>query len=102
MGQEPGPVDQAIASDDRTPEQIEAEIARTREDLGDTVAAMAAKADVKAQARAKFDETRERIAARAPRSAHDAAGAVRANRRPLLIGGAALAVFLLGRRSASR
>jgi ElaB/YqjD/DUF883 family membrane-anchored ribosome-binding protein len=40
------------------PEQIEAEIAQTREDLGDTVAALAGKTDVKAQAKQKADETR--------------------------------------------
>jgi ABC-type transporter Mla subunit MlaD len=40
------------------PEQIEAEIAQTREDLGDTVAALAEKADVKAHAKQKVDETR--------------------------------------------
>ena len=41
------------ADSDRSPEEIRADIERTRRELGDTAAAVAAKADVKAQARAK-------------------------------------------------
>ena len=100
MGEDPRQVGPALAGDDRTPEQIEADIERTRHELGDTVAAMAAKADVKAQAKTKVDEARERIAAHTPRSAQEVTAAVRANRRPLMIAGAAVTVFLLGRRSA--
>lgn len=40
-------------SDPRTPEQIEAEIAQQREQLAGTVDQLAAKLDVKAQARAR-------------------------------------------------
>lgn len=39
--------------EERTPEQIQAEIDQTREDLGDTVAAVADKADLKKQAKKK-------------------------------------------------
>lgn len=42
----------------RSPEVIKAEIAETREELGDTVAALAEKADVKAQAKKKATETK--------------------------------------------
>jgi DNA-binding XRE family transcriptional regulator len=40
------------------PDQLRGEIAETREELGQTVEALAAKADVKAQAREKVDETK--------------------------------------------
>jgi ElaB/YqjD/DUF883 family membrane-anchored ribosome-binding protein len=48
------------AGGERTPEQIEAEIERTREGLGDTVAALAEKTDVKRQAKQRVDATKER------------------------------------------
>jgi phage-related tail protein len=40
---------------------LRAEIAEIRADLGDTVEALAAKADVKAQAHAKVDQTKEQL-----------------------------------------
>lgn len=43
----------------RTPEEIRADIARTREQLGDTVEALAHKTDVKAHAHAKVEEVRQ-------------------------------------------
>ena len=43
---------------ERTPEEIEAEIERTREELADTASAVAEKTDVKAQAQKKVDETK--------------------------------------------
>ena len=49
------------ASQERTPEEIEADIEATREELGDTVEALAAKTDVKARAKAKVEETKETI-----------------------------------------
>ena len=42
----------------RPPEQIEREIERTREELGETVEALAAKTDVKAAARRKLGTAR--------------------------------------------
>ena len=42
----------------RTPEEIEAEIEATREELGETVSALAEKADVKGQAQRKIEETK--------------------------------------------
>jgi uncharacterized protein DUF3618 len=44
----------------RSPEQIRADIEHTREELGETVEALAAKTDIKAQARSKVDETKQR------------------------------------------
>jgi ElaB/YqjD/DUF883 family membrane-anchored ribosome-binding protein len=43
----------------KSPEQIEAEIDETREQLADTVEALAEKTDVKAQAKAKAQEAKE-------------------------------------------
>jgi len=48
----------------RSPEQIEAEIEATREELGETVAELADKADVKKQAKRKVDETKAKVAAK--------------------------------------
>jgi ElaB/YqjD/DUF883 family membrane-anchored ribosome-binding protein len=116
MGEDPSQdraaVEAGAETDQRTPEQIEADIERTRRDLGDTVAAVAEKADVKAQAKSKVDEAKARLADKkddvlhrsreaAPDSAGDGAEKVARvaseNRRPLIIGGAVLVAFLLGR-----
>jgi ElaB/YqjD/DUF883 family membrane-anchored ribosome-binding protein len=45
----------------REPDQIRADIEGTREQLGETVEALAEKADVKHQARLKVDETKGRF-----------------------------------------
>jgi hypothetical protein len=50
MGQDQG-AGRAQVSEARDPEEIREEIEATREDLGETVEALAAKADVKAQAK---------------------------------------------------
>jgi uncharacterized protein (TIGR03382 family) len=42
----------------RTPEQIEAEIEATREELGETVSALAEKTDIKGQAQHRLEETK--------------------------------------------
>jgi hypothetical protein len=114
MGEDPRQDGEAVDAEPRTPAEIEADIERTRRDLGDTVAAVAQKADVKAQAKAKVDEAKGRIAEKkddvlhrtresAPDSAGDGADKVarvaRDNRRALIIGGAVLAAFLFGRAS---
>ncbi len=46
-------------------EDIEADLERTRHELGDTAHALAAKLDVPGQARAKLDETKHRVAEKA-------------------------------------
>jgi Protein of unknown function (DUF3618) len=48
-------------TDERSPDEIEADIERTREELGDTVEALAAKTDVKTRAKEKVTETKETI-----------------------------------------
>jgi membrane protein involved in colicin uptake len=106
MGEDTRQGGEAVSTEERTPEQIEAEIEQTRRDLGDTVAAVAEKADVKAQAKAKVEETKARLKAKAPSSAGDGAGSAgqfaSEHRRELVIGGAVLFAFLLGRAAAGR
>lgn len=94
---------------ERTPEDIQREIEATREDLGDTAAALAQKADVKGQAKAKVDEVKETVRQRkeeftgkareaAPESAsagaEQFAATAQENPIPFAVGGA-LAVGLL-------
>ena len=106
MGEDPRQDGEAVETEQRSPEEIEADIERTRRDLGDTVAAVAEKADVKAQAKAKVEEAKARLKAKAPDSAGEGAGTLgrvaSENRRPLIIGGAVLIAFLLGRAAAGR
>ena len=98
MGEDTRQGGETVGSDPRSPEEIEADIERTRRDLGDTVAAVAEKADVKARVKAKVGGAK-------PESAGDGAGNAGAfaseHRRELVIGGAVLVAFLLGRRSRS-
>jgi hypothetical protein len=108
----------AAKSDDtqepRSPEEIRADIEESREEVGDTVEALAAKTDVKAQARNRIEEVKGTIRAKAdeakakaqsstPESAQQGgqqlATKARENRTPLMIGGAVLLAFLLGRRT---
>ena len=52
------------AAGQRSPEEIQAEIEQTREELGETVAEIADKADVKKQAKRKVNETKAKVAAK--------------------------------------
>jgi ElaB/YqjD/DUF883 family membrane-anchored ribosome-binding protein len=73
------------ADEPREPEEIREDIDQTREELGDTVAAMAEKTDVKKQAQAKAEELKgqaQRIAQENP---------------PMALAGAFVAGFLLGK-----
>ncbi len=55
----------ATGSEEKNPEEIREEIEETREELGDTVAAVAEKTDVKKQAKAKVDDVKEQASAKA-------------------------------------
>ena len=92
----------------RSPEEIRDDIAQTREELGETVEALAGKADVKGQAKAKVDSVKERVGAakeaaseRAPDSAREGAhqikGTATAHPMPLAVLGAFIAGVLVGR-----
>jgi hypothetical protein len=60
----------------RSPEEIQRDIEETREELADTVAAVAEKADVKTQAKRKVDETKAKAKAKVD-DAKQTAGAKR-------------------------
>jgi ElaB/YqjD/DUF883 family membrane-anchored ribosome-binding protein len=99
----------------RDPEQLRAEIEETRRELGETVAALSAKTDVKARAQAKaqdvkatVEEKRDDLLGRArevtPDSARSAAATgsakVRRNPLPAAVAGAFAGGFVLGRLTA--
>lgn len=99
------------AQEQRTPEEIEADIEQTREELGDTVEALAAKTDVKGRAKAKVEDTKEAISEKvsgigdsakqatpesASAGAQQAAAAVRENPEYAALAGAFLAGVFVG------
>jgi ElaB/YqjD/DUF883 family membrane-anchored ribosome-binding protein len=104
-------------SREKDPERIREGIEQTREELGETVEALAAKTDIKAQAKRRADESkqalrkhqqhaqekasavRERMSNATPEDAKEIAGqaAAAAERRPLpAIGGALIVGVFLG------
>jgi len=114
MGEDPGAVsaravDEGTAAP-QTPEDpgaLRADIERTRQDLGDTVAAIAEKTDVKARARDKVSEVRNNVTEKkteligraresSPDGASSAAVQVRAKAQENPVPTAALAAFVGG------
>jgi ElaB/YqjD/DUF883 family membrane-anchored ribosome-binding protein len=114
MGEDPGAVS-ARALDDSTtaaqppedPQQLRAEIERTRRELGDTVAALAEKTDVKARAKEKVSEVRHNVTEKktelmgkaresSPDGASSTAVQVRAKAQENPVPTAALAAFVGG------
>jgi len=96
----------------RTPEQIRADIERSREELGDTAEQLAAKTDIKAQAqdrvadikgnvREKADELKAKASSSTPESAQQGGQqvitTVRENPAPFALAGAVLLGYLIGR-----
>ena len=111
MGQDPGTAG-APVTESKDPEQLREEIEETRRELGDTVEALAAKADVKSRMREKVEATKESAAhkkdelfGKARESSPDSvtAGASQATQKarenplPVAAVGAFGAGFLLGR-----
>jgi uncharacterized protein YdbL (DUF1318 family) len=103
--------------DDRTAQDIRADIEQTRAQVGDTVEALAGKTDVKGQAqqrvaeiKGRFGSKRDDLMAKAksttPQSAQQGGQQVVAkakeHRAPLVAGGAVLLAYLIGRRTGSR
>ena len=76
-----------MSQEERTPEQIRAEIERARGELGETVAALADKTDVKKHAREKTEELKGQ-----------ATSTARENSLPLTIAAAVVVLLLLWRR----
>jgi ElaB/YqjD/DUF883 family membrane-anchored ribosome-binding protein len=66
----------------KAPEELREEIEETREEVGDTVAALAEKSDVKAQARKKAEATKQQVLQ---------------NPTPVAVAGGVLALMLLAR-----
>jgi len=111
MGKDPG-TGSAAVTDPQDPEQIQRDIERTREELGGTVEALAAKTDVKAQAKHKLEATkasltdkREQLLGKAKEASPAGAATVatqasrtaRDNPLPLAAAGAFALGFLIGR-----
>ena len=88
----------------RSPEEIRREIASVRGDLGNTVEALAAKADVKARARERVEEIKTGAREKAPRAADPErmVAVARQNPLPLAVAAALLAGVLIGRALADR
>ena len=101
----------------KDPEEIRREIERTRNELGDTVEALAAKADVKGQAKQKVAEAKrtaaekkDAVLAKAKQTSPAAASSgaesfaitARENPVPVAIAGGFLAGFVIGKLSGRR
>ncbi|HEX4307547.1 MAG TPA: DUF3618 domain-containing protein [Solirubrobacterales bacterium] len=105
MSPEDKPVNAAPKTDEeKSPAEIRAEIDRTREELGDTVEALAEKTDVKAQAKAKVEDVKAQAKAKvedvkdaAPESPGEAQALVKQNPKPFAIAGGLLVLFVLWR-----
>jgi ElaB/YqjD/DUF883 family membrane-anchored ribosome-binding protein len=116
MGEDPGAVSTRALDEQRTtpeqqtpddPAELRADIERTRQDLGDTVAALAEKTDVKARARDKVSEVKQNVNDKrtelmgkaresSPDGANSAAVQVRTKAQENPIPTAALAAFIGG------
>ena len=88
-------------------EELEADIADARDRLADDVAALADKADVPKQVRARIDQTRDNLGDTARNAQHRAQATTRSLPAPVRVAvpaAAALAVVLIvvGRRRRSR
>jgi ElaB/YqjD/DUF883 family membrane-anchored ribosome-binding protein len=109
MGEEPSTARASVADGaPKDPEQIREEIEETRRELGDTVEALAAKADVKSRVREKVGSTKESAAEKlgkarqvSPDSVSSAAAqattTAKENPIPVAAVGAFVGGFLVGR-----
>jgi hypothetical protein len=86
----------ATGAEGKSPGEIRAKIEATREELGDTVAAVAEKTDVKKQAKAKADEVKAQATAKAD-DAKLKAKELGDSARPFAIAGAVIALLVLWR-----
>jgi DNA anti-recombination protein RmuC len=99
-------VTQSTAGETKTPEEIRAEIEQTREQLGDTVEALAEKTDVKTQARNRIQAVKEAAAEAMPESVdagvEQISSTVRERPLPFATGGAFAAGVIVGWRLGRR
>jgi ElaB/YqjD/DUF883 family membrane-anchored ribosome-binding protein len=107
MDQEQGTGRAPVTNGADSPQALREEIERTRRDLGDTVAALAEKTDVKARAKEKVSEVRHNVAEKktelmgraretSPDGANSAAVQVREKAQENPVPTAALAAFVGG------
>jgi hypothetical protein len=87
-GPEAAPLTGRIAAPADDPQQLEAEIERTREQLGETVQELAGRADVKSRARARAAQARSNAAARAGNVRSQVASKTAAARQKAMSNGA--------------
>ncbi|MFL5824176.1 MAG: DUF3618 domain-containing protein [Solirubrobacteraceae bacterium] len=102
----------SAVADTKDPQELRAEIERTRQELGHTVEALAAKTDLKAQAKRKVQATKSSVTEKkddllgkardaspdgAAAAASQASHKARKNPLPLAAAGALLAGVLIGR-----
>ena len=96
-----------MSAEQRSPEEIREDIAQTREELADTAAALAYKADVKARAKDRVEEIKSDVTGKvtqlkekspdsATQATSGAAAAVKAKPLPYAAVAAALLGFTLG------
>jgi ElaB/YqjD/DUF883 family membrane-anchored ribosome-binding protein len=117
MGEDPGAVSARALDEERgapdaqqkpeNPAELRADIERTRQDLGDTVAALAEKTDVKTRAKEKVSEVKQNVTDKrtelmgkardsSPDGANSAAVQVRSTAQDNPVPTAALAAFVGG------
>jgi hypothetical protein len=106
MGQDTGQGRAQQLTDEQSAEQLRADIEDVRADLGDTAAALAAKTDVKARARAKAEDVKRKFG-RSPSAGSGNGGAgvavkqirAKSEQNPVLVAavGALIGGFALGR-----
>jgi ElaB/YqjD/DUF883 family membrane-anchored ribosome-binding protein len=108
MGEDPGTAGTPVAAEDKDPEQLREDIEQTRRELGDTVEALAYKADVKARVKDKVEATKESAAEKLGKAreaspdtvtsgATTATQKAKENPLPVAAVGAFVGGFLLGR-----
>lgn len=106
MGEDAGAASTPV-TESGNPEEIRGEIEATRDELGDTVAALAAKADFKAQAKQKIDDTKAAVTEKkddllgkakqaSPETASSAASSVTVKARQNPVPTAAVGAFAFG------
>jgi hypothetical protein len=78
------------------PDELRAQIARTREELGDTVAELAGKADVKGRARARAEDLRDRAGAVSVQLRSTAVRVGERQRVPLVVAGVGAGAVVAG------
>jgi UTP:GlnB (protein PII) uridylyltransferase len=98
MGKSQGPGGETMTTEsDRTPEQVREDIERTRAEMGDTVAQLAAKTDIKAQAHRAVDTAKATVASKA---SGPVVSRAQDHRLALIAVGAFGAGLLIGKRRA--